>query len=227
MGYDKSKAAKNRGTRNGKVEFIVLHDTAGSGTKNDVDYLAHDPENRGVSVDFVVTKDGTAWQLNNDLSGHCTYHAGRHTAYKGRVNGNVNQHSVGIEISQKANMKGLDPAYPDEQVKMVAQVCRDLCDLFHLTKDDITTHSKIITDGSRTDPRNFPWPQFWAYFFNDGVDAPPVAATDGKIYHTVAEGDTLWGLANTYHTAIEHIKALNNMETVSNVIVVGQALIVG
>lgn len=226
MAYDKTKSCKNRGTRSGKVEFIVLHDTAGSGSPSDVDYLAHDPEHRGVSVDFVVTKDGTAWQLNNDLAGHCTYHAGRKTAFRGRFNGGVNQHSIGIEISQKADMKGLNPAYPEAQVKIVAQVCRDLCTRFGLTKNDITTHSKIITDGSRTDPRSFPWTQFWAYF-DGGDDVQPVAHADGIIYHTVAEGDTLWGLANTYHTTIEQIKARNGMNTASNIITLGQRLIVG
>lgn len=226
MGYNKTKTCKNRGTRNGKVEFIVLHDTAGSGTPNDVTYLANDPEHRGVSVDYVVTKEGTAWELNHDQAGHCTYHAGRHTAFRGRVNGNVNQHSIGIEISQKADMKGLNPPYPDPQVRMVAQVCRDLCTRFGLTKDDITTHQHIITDGSRSDPRNFPWPQFWAYF-EGGEDAQPVTHTDGNIYHTVAGGDTLWGLANKYHTTIEHVKALNQMNTTSNVITLGQRLIVG
>lgn len=228
MATNKTLSAKNRGVRTGKVEFIVLHDTAGSGTDGDPKYLANDPENRKISVDYCVTKDGTVWELNHDLSGHCTFHAGRHTSFRGRVNGAVNQHSVGIEISQKADMRGLNPAYPEIQVVAVAFLCRDLCSRFNLTKEDITTHAHIITDGSRSDPRNFPWDAFWAYFA--GVDAPAIPEVDGRpkvVYHTVVVGDTLSGLANTYKTTIEQLKARNGMNTPSNVIKVGQRLIVG
>jgi N-acetyl-anhydromuramyl-L-alanine amidase AmpD len=219
----KNLSAKNRGIRRGRVEFIVLHDTAGSGTKNDAEYLAHDPEHRGISVDFCITKDGTVYQLNNDLSGHCTYHAGRHTRFRDYVNGGVNQHSVGIEIAQKADMRNLDPQYPLIQVDAVAQTCVDLCKRFGLSKQDITTHKQIITDGSRSDPRLFPWDLFWTAF--DGV-SNAAGEPIGPIRHMVITGDTLFAIANKYHTTIEAIKSLNGINVASNVIETGQVLIV-
>lgn len=224
--YDTSLHAKNRGTRSGKVEFIVLHDTAGGGSINDAKYLANDPEHRGISVDFCVVKDGTVYQLNQDLKGHCTFHAGRHTSFRGRLNGAVNQHSVGIEIAQKAEMQGLEPAYPDVQVRAVAQVCRDLCVEFGLRKEDITTHTHIITDGSRSDPRQFPWSSFWAYFNQGSETDNGQGHLNAQTIHTVQAGETLWGLANRYSTTVEKIKALNGMNTPETVITVGQNLIV-
>ena len=196
---------------------IVLHDTAGSGTINDVKYLANPSDGRVVSVDFVVTRDGGVYQLNPDLKKHWTYHAGRNTKFKGFTNKDVNKATVGIEISQKANLS-LTPLYPGAQVKAVADLCAYLCQMFNLTKEDITTHAKIITDGSRSDPRQFPFTDFYGLFNAAGGHQPTK--------HTVVAGDTLYKLAIKYATTIEAIKHLNGMNTASNLIVVGQVLIV-
>jgi len=235
--YNKTLRAKNLNGHSGVkriVAAIVLHDTAGSGTDGDVKYLVNDPEKRKISVDFVVTKDGTIWQINPDPSCFWTNHAGRSTKLVTRNQGTftgkaVNSHTVGIEISQKAVMTGLNPAYPAEQVNAVADLCRDLMTQFDLKKEDITTHAKIITDGSRSDPRNFPWLAFWDSL--DGkthVDPEPAEVTPETVgtFHTVLQGETLWGLANQYDTTIEAIKALNHMNGRSDTIVVGQSLLV-
>lgn len=220
MNLDKTLSAKNRGLRRGAVEFIILHDTAGSGTKNDAIYLANDPEGRGISVDFCIVKDGTVYQLNQSLAHYCTYHAGRNTSFRDYRNGAVNRHSVGIEIAQKVNMKGLDPAYPEVQVRAVAFICVELCKKFGLTKNDITTHKQIIRDGSRSDPRLFPWDQFWAFFAEyRGEQITPTGDS-----HTVIDGDTLWAIAVKYNTTVEALKGLNGMETASNLITPGQIL---
>ena len=196
---------------------IVLHDTAGSGTLNDVKYLSNPSDGRVVSADFVITRDGAIYQLNPDLKNHWTYHAGRATKFKGFVNKNVNKATVGIEISQKANLS-LTPLWPGAQVKSVAELCAYLCQMFNLTKEDITTHAKIITDGSRSDPRQFPFADFYALFNAAGGHQPTK--------HTVVAGDTLYKLAIKYGTTVEEIKRLNGMNTASNLITVGQVLIV-
>lgn len=223
MEINKTLRAKNTAPRRGKVDFIVLHDTAGNGTVNDAKYLANDPEKRGVSVDFCIVKDGTIYQLNHDLAKRVTFHAGRRTRFRGLSNGSVNHASIGIEIAQTVKLPTTGPIYPDVQVRAVAYVCRKLCKEFNLVKEDITTHKKIITDGSRSDPREFPWDSFWQYF-NEGVteDQPQL----GHVTHTVVAGDTLYSLARTYSTTVEAIKALNNMDSPEMLIHVGQVLIV-
>lgn len=218
-----------------KVLAIVLHDTAGSGTVNDAKYLANDPEHRGVSVDFVVLRDGEIYKLNPDLTRYSTNHAGRHTrlrtlggqdiTFAGPVlNGNCNAHTIGIEISHNAVPSKQAPEWPDAQVLAVGELCKDLCDKFNLKREDITTHAKIITDGSRSDPRNFPWPIFWAGF--DGTPVEESQPLMSQTYHTVVAGDTLWALARKYSTTIEAIKALNHFDSPSTVINVGQRLLV-
>lgn len=208
---------KGTGTRN--VVGIVLHDTAGSGKINDVKYLADPSDGRTVSVDFCVTRDGKIYQLSPDLNRHWMFHAGRKTKFKGLVNGSVNKGTIGIEIVQKADLS-LSPLYPEAQVRSVAELCAHLCKEFGLTRGDVTTHARIITDGSRSDPRQFPFQKFDVIFAN--------ALTNGHqpLKHTVVAGDTLFSLAKKFETTIEEIKKLNGMNDASDLIKVGQVLIV-
>lgn len=207
--------------RNGarQVVGIVLHDTAGSGTMNDVRFLASDND-RGVSVDFCVTRDGQIFQLSPDLRNTTMFHAGRKTRFRGLVNGAVNRGTIGIEIVQKADLS-LSPIYPEAQVRAVAELCAQLCNEFNLTRGDITTHARIITDGSRSDPRQFPFTKFDA-IFNDALNG----GGGNAVTHTVVAGDTLFSLARRFETTIEEIKRLNGINEASNLITVGQVLIV-
>lgn len=215
---DKSLKAKHLAAGPRKVLGIILHDTAGSGTHNDTRYLANPGDGRKVSVDFTVERDGSIYQLNPDLKSFWTYHAGRATQFKGLRNQAVTKACIGIEIVQKANMS-LSPLYPSEQVNAVARLCAYLVKEFDLKREDVTTHAKVITDGSRSDPRKFPWDLFWT-MFNSNVDS----GLGEEIYHLVEAGDTLWSLANKYSTRVETIKGLNGMNTASNLIEIGQKL---
>ena len=207
--------------RNGarQVIGIVLHDTAGAGTMNDVRFLASDNV-PGVSVDFCVTRDGQVFQLSPDLRNTTMFHAGRSTRFRGLVNAAVNRGTIGIEIVQKADLS-LSPIYPAAQVRAVAELCAQLCNEFNLTRGDITTHARIITDGSRSDPRQFPFTRFDEIFNNalNDADRDPVT-------HTVVAGDTLFSLARRFETTIEEIKRLNGINEASNLITVGQVLII-
>jgi N-acetyl-anhydromuramyl-L-alanine amidase AmpD len=164
----KNLRAKYLAARKRTVQGIVLHDTYGSGTHNDTRYLANPGDGRQVSTDFTVERDGTIYQLNPDLRRYATFHAGRATSFKGVSNGLVNHATIGIEIVQHKNLS-LRPVYPDAQIRAVAGLCSFLCSEFGLTVNDITTHKQIIQDGSRTDPREFPFNDFYRYF---GSPAP-------------------------------------------------------
>lgn len=218
---------------------IVLHDTAGSGSHNDTLYLANPGDGRKVSVDFTVERNGSIWKLNPDLLKlHCL-HAGRATRFKGLVNNAVTRATIGIEICQNAELS-LSPVYTDAQVSSTAQLCAWLVRRFRLTTSDITTHRQIITDGSRSDPRLFPfeggggfWQHYWASMGKGEEHA--VSAIMAKIpdpdlkqhTHNVASGDTLAAIAKKYYgkaslwTVIQKANGLK-----SNVIVSGQVLII-
>ncbi|HKI02262.1 MAG TPA: S8 family serine peptidase [Thermoanaerobaculia bacterium] len=164
--WNTTLTARHLRERPGKVIGVVLHDTAGSGRHNDTLYLANPSDGRTVSVDFTVERDGSIWKLNPDLSRNHCLHAGRATAWRGLRNHQVNQATVGIEITQKSDLS-LTPLYPVAQVRSVAQLCAWLVTHFGLQASDVTTHQAIITDGSRSDPRRFPFDGqegFWFFF---------------------------------------------------------------
>jgi N-acetyl-anhydromuramyl-L-alanine amidase AmpD len=151
---------------------IVLHDTAGNGTHGDTVYLSNPTDGRIVSVDFTVERDGSIWKLNPDLQKFHTHHAGRATSWRNFKNAEVNQVTIGIEIVQKSNLS-LEPTYPQAQVDAVAHLCAWLSKTFNINSSEITTHRQIITDGSRSDPRKFPfegengfWQRYWSHYNN-------------------------------------------------------------
>lgn len=146
---------------------IVLHDTAGNGTHNDTLYLQNPKDGRKVSVDFTVERDGSIWKLNPDLPKYYCNHAGRSTQWRGYKNAEVNRVTVGIEITQHSKLT-LVPMYTEAQIKSVGALCAWLTSSFGLGASDITTHRQIITDGSRSDPRKFPFDSengFWHYYW--------------------------------------------------------------
>lgn len=214
------------------ITGICLHDTAGSGTHNDTKYLANPSDGRVVSVDFTVEREGFVYQLNPDLRKHCTWHAGRATRWlwNGRkfLNRGVTQTLIGIELVQKNNLS-MSPIWPDVQLKAVADLCLFLCSEFGLKKEQITTHSKVITDGSRSDPRQFPFDSFW-FFFNREANAPAVnpKAPDlgSPIMYVVKPGDSLWKISKQFGRSIEDIKHLNGIAAASNLILPGQTLVI-
>lgn len=175
--------AKFTGVRRTPVLGVVLHDTAGTGKHNDTLYLANPGDGRTVSTDFTVERDGSIWKLNPDLRSRCTFHAGRATEWRGFKNSQVNSVLIGIEIVQKADLS-LRPIYPSEQVAAVANLCAWLVREFGLRGADITTHRQIITDGSRSDPRQFPFdgPEgFWVLFWRAyGRDAAYLESLTGR-----------------------------------------------
>jgi N-acetyl-anhydromuramyl-L-alanine amidase AmpD len=159
--------ARHLRPRGRSIIGIVLHDTAGNGGHGDTLYLANPQDGRVVSVDFTVERNGSIWKLNPQLTQFCCLHAGRRTAWRGLRNHAVNQGTVGIEITQHRNLS-LRPLYPLAQVKSVAQLCAWLVTRFGLQASDITSHRAIITDGSRSDPRQFPFEGaagFWFFYW--------------------------------------------------------------
>lgn len=187
------------------VEGVVLHDTAGSGTHGDTLYLANPSDGRKVSVDFTVERDGSIFKLNPDLDTYYTSHAGRNTRFKEMRNKDVTRATVGIEICQKADLS-LVPTYPVAQVKAVAELCAWLVGKYKLTTSDVTTHRNVITDGSRTDPRRFPFEGeegFWHFYWeaqgkgeeHATADVMPKIPDAEKPTYAVRSGDTLSSIA--------------------------------
>jgi len=221
-----------------KVVGVVLHDTAGSGKHNDTLYLANPGDGRKVSADFTVERDGSIWKLNPDLNKYYCLHAGRATKFKGLVNAAVTRATVGIEICQKADLS-LTPVYTPAQVDSTARLCAWLVSYFKLTTSDITTHRQIITDGSRSDPRRFPFEGeggFWRFYWkalgkgdehavSESMAKAPTDPEKPKRTHNVSPGDTLSSIAKKFYGSAGRWKDIQRANALkSEVIVPGQVL---
>jgi N-acetyl-anhydromuramyl-L-alanine amidase AmpD len=197
----------------GRLEIVgvVLHDTVGAGTHKDTLYLVNPSHGRIVSADFTVERDGSIWKLNPDLTRYYCLHAGRATAFKGLTNAEVTRSTIGVEICQHRNLSRR-PLYPQAQVKSVAELCAWLSSEFQLAAGDITTHHQIITDGSRSDPRSFPFegPEgFWSFYWQalgkgeesavSEARANTTEANAPETPHDVAADNTLRGIARKYY----------------------------
>lgn len=210
------------------IRGVMLHDTAGNGGHGDTIYISDPSDGRKAGIDFTIERDGSIWQLNHDLSGQWAQHASRATrvkfgndVFKGSQ---VSRAIVGIELTHAAVPKKHLPLWPAPQVEAAAELCLYLAVTYGFDKTAVVTHAKAVTDGSRSDPRDFPFDLFWTYWNRHaGTQAPDHGM---PVIHTVAPGDTLWKLAKLYKTSVESIKALNSMNTPSNVIVPGQKLLV-
>lgn len=236
----KSKFLKSITSR--KIVGVVIHDTAGNGKQkspgqpsNDTLYLASPGDNRKVSVDFTIERDGTIYRHipkvgSPDLLKSYGLHAGRATRFKGLVNGGVTRGTVGIELCQHVRLE-LKPIWPDAQVKSCAELCAWLVDTNKLAPADITTHANIITDGSRSDPRQFPFDFFWKYFNEARGKGDSFKASTtikkvpdaGELYHTVVKSDTMYGIAKKFGVTVQDLADMNYMR-VSGVILIGQIL---
>lgn len=147
-----TKTAAYRQRRHERVRFIVLHETIGS-YPSDLDYLAS-RNDRKVSVDFYINRTGGIWQLNPDVAGHHTWHAGR-SSYQGYSG--LNTYSVGIEMERAEEASD----WPAAQVAAAAHLSAWLTQEFglDLSTHPIVGHARIAPD-RKTDPRNFPWEDF-------------------------------------------------------------------
>lgn len=230
---NKKLTAKWTASGRGKIHGVMLHDTAGTGLHNDTVYISNPSDGRKAGIDFTIERDGTIYELNHDLKTRYAFHASRATRVKLpgiTLAGNaVSKGFVGIELCHKLDPKKQLPIWPETQVRAAAALCLWLASEFGFGKEAVITHAKAVTDGSRSDPRDFPFDLFWT-IWNQTAGTPainPQAPGLGMpIFHVVAAGDTLWRLAVRYKTSIDSIRLLNGMEAREETIQIGQKLLV-
>lgn len=100
------------GRKRTKTDLIVLHWTGGTG---DHVRVRKTLKARGLSVHFVIDRDGTSWRMAKEET-VCAHAKG------------VNTRSVGIEIV------GKDGGFSQAQMIAVTDLCKELCGRFALPR---------------------------------------------------------------------------------------------
>lgn len=152
------------GSRGGTdIDAIILHHTAGSTASGAASAL----NSRGLSVHYVVDKDGTIYQMVGDEKR--AFHAG-HGSGKWT---NANSRSIGIEIVNLGN--GQDK-YTEAQYRALEKLVPYLAQKYRVPLGNIVGHSQIGNPdrpaGSPEPSRNFDWQRIRQSVRNDAPPAP-------------------------------------------------------
>lgn len=152
------------GSRGGTdIDAIILHHTAGSSASGAASAL----NSRGLSVHYIVDKDGTIYQMVGDEKR--AFHAGQGS---GKWT-NANSRSIGIEIVNLGN--GSDK-YTEAQYRALEKLVPYLAQKYRVPTGNIVGHSQIGNPdrpaGSPEPSRNFDWQRIRQSVRSDAPPAP-------------------------------------------------------
>jgi N-acetylmuramoyl-L-alanine amidase len=150
--------------RDGKTpRFIVLHYTDTKDLAETFSYLLNPA--REASAHYVVDEDGSVHRLVDESMR--AWHAGV-SYWKGEED--VNSSSIGIEIQNPGHQYGYR-AFPQEQIKSVRELCRDIMARHGIAQENVLGHSDICPGRlEKPDPGHlFPWRELAA----DGIGIWP------------------------------------------------------
>jgi N-acetylmuramoyl-L-alanine amidase len=133
------------------INMLVLHYTGMQSAEAAIERLC-DPEAR-VSAHYVVEEDGTLWRLVPEQ--RRAFHAGV-SCWQGEPD--LNWVSIGIEIVNPGHEWGYRE-FPEPQMAVVEQLCRDLVARYRIPATRIVGHSDIAPDRKSDPGELFDWPR--------------------------------------------------------------------
>jgi len=130
-----------------RVSVLVIHDTEIGTAQETLEVLL----NRGLSVQYIVEKNGTIYQMVDEWNRAWHAGAGSWGTYT-----DINSVSTGIEI---VNMG--DEAFPEVQVRRVAALSKVIVERWHIPPQNIIAHSDV-RNSDKTDVSGwFDWRLFY------------------------------------------------------------------
>jgi N-acetylmuramoyl-L-alanine amidase len=156
--------------------LLVLHYTGMPDSAEALLWLAN-PISQ-VSAHYFVFEDGRVLQMVPEA--RRAWHAGV-SAWDGETD--INSSSIGIEIANPGHPGGL-PAFPEEQIRSVTALAKDIVTRWRMSPDHVLAHSDVAP-GRKLDPgETFPWRRL----HEDGVGhwVVPAPIRDGRFF---ARGD--------------------------------------
>ena len=164
-----------------RIDILVLHYTGMATTAAAVDLLC-DPGAK-VSSHYVVDERGGILRLVPEEMR--AWHAGV-SAWAGE--GDINGHSIGIEIANGGHDFGCPP-YPEVQMEAVEALCRDIVGRHQIPKRNIVAHSDIAPE-RKSDPGEwFDWARLARAGVGQWVEPEPIV--EGPSLMPGDRGDTV------------------------------------
>lgn len=156
----------NHAPRSYPISYIILHGTWMADDQAALDRLCD--EQAEVSCHYYIMPDGELYQLVDDEK--VAWHAGK--SVWGELT-SLNQHSIGIEISNPG--EDTQTPYAEAQYKTLEKLLTHLMGKHHIPKAHVIGHSDIATDRKNDPGKFFDWQRLEAA----GLAAPWVG-TEGE-----------------------------------------------
>ncbi|MCD2181761.1 N-acetylmuramoyl-L-alanine amidase [Rhizobium sp. GN54] len=188
----------NHGERAGgrRPDMILLHYTGMPSADGALQWLRS--EESQVSSHYFVHEDGRVSQL---VPENCrAWHAGR-SQWKGEAD--INSCSIGIEIANPGHPGGL-PAFPDEQIAAVVELCRNCGERWGVVPERVLGHSDVAPIRKVDPGENFPWGRLHAAGVGHWVE--PASITGGRFFQRGDRGapvEALQAMLSLYGYATE------------------------
>ncbi|MER0238257.1 N-acetylmuramoyl-L-alanine amidase [Fulvimarina sp. MAC8] len=147
-------------------KILLLHYT-GMGTGDQaLDWLCNTESQ--VSAHYLVHENGRVVQLVAEAER--AWHAGEGSW---RGHDDINSSSIGIEIVNGGHAGGL-PSYPDEQIEVVVDLCRDIVARNAILPEFVLAHSDIAPDRKEDPGEHFPWERLHREDIGHRVEPAPL-----------------------------------------------------
>lgn len=131
------------------INMVIVHYTDMLSAEEALQRLC-DPASK-VSAHYLIDKQGQIFQLVDEA--HRAWHAGV-SSWEGETD--INNGSIGIELDNGGHTHGPEP-FPDEQIRSLLVLLKDLVDRHKIQPHRILGHSDIAP-GRKIDPGPlFPW----------------------------------------------------------------------
>lgn len=131
------------------IDTIIIHYTDMLSMDDTLAWLTN-PASK-VSAHYLIGKKGDIYHMVDEE--HRAWHAGE-SFWQGRSN--VNDYSIGIELSNPGHTHGYQP-FPEPQIEALIELCLDIQKRWQIPQNRILGHSDIAP-GRKQDPGHlFPW----------------------------------------------------------------------
>lgn len=134
-----------------KIKYLILHYTGTKTAFESIRLLQGGEPKHPVSAHYFVDEDGSVMRFVDENMR--AWHAGK--SYWEREE-DINSCSIGIEIQNPGHEFGYRP-FPDEQIKVVAELCHGIIDRHGILPTYVLAHSDIAPERKEDPGELFPW----------------------------------------------------------------------
>lgn len=166
------------------IDMLVLHYTGMKDEQEALDRLTC--KESGVSCHYFVFEDGKTAQLVPEALR--AWHAGK-SSWHGC--GDINSHSIGIEIANPGHEHGYRP-FPEVQISSVIALCKDIVSRHEISPINLVAHSDIAPMRKEDPGELFPWKQLHEAGLGHFVEAEPISG--GRFFQLGDSGDPVSAL---------------------------------